>query len=251
MSPSQEAEREFGRWTYGDAGDVYPVVRGDIWTASSKMLAHHLFCCGDLEAGDWDRFHTIAGAERAALCYVDPPWNAGNAASFRTKAGVSRRVDFPSFLASVVRVVSSGSADELLCEMGEAEVPRLFQVLDDARLRVYQTWGITYYQTNPCRLVYAGPERGPRLDPNTVHFEGMDDERTPGLACHALASKIPGALVIDPCCGRGLTAVATHSSGLRFAGMELHPRRMAVGLAKLAALGLNVWKVGNLNEGTQ
>ena len=239
--PSREAEERYGRWTYGDAGDRYPVRRGDVWQAG-----RHLLCCGDLEAYDWDRFQRLADVGRAELCYVDPPWNAGNAASFRTKAAVPRKVDFPAFLTAVVAAAVSG-AEQTMMEMGEQEIQRLFAVLDASFQRVYRVWRITYYGSHPCRLVYFGSALGPLIEPAPGLMDGLDDERTPHVACAALAARRgPDALVIDPCCGRGLTAVAAQEAGIRFAGMELHPRRMAVALEKLGSLGCAVQRVGSI-----
>ena len=79
-------------WTYASSGgEEYPVQDGDLWTAGPHRIA-----CGDLERGDaLDLLHNLKALPD--IVYTDPPWNAGNAASFRrrTKSSIVRAIRLP------------------------------------------------------------------------------------------------------------------------------------------------------------
>jgi hypothetical protein len=223
-------------WRYASTGGTaFPVQPREVWRAD-----HHLLVCGDLEAGDGlallERF-----GQAPHLVYCDPPWNNGNAAAFRTKAGMPRKVDFTAFLDRLLGIVSVARRDVFL-EMGRANTAHLIRRAEVAGGRLIRHWPITYYRRHPASLVQLRwQDQG--LDPPDL--AGMDDEFTPGAVLAACS--LPGDVVMDPCMGRGLTAASTASQrGRTFIGLELSPWRMSCTLARLAALGCQVWREGTL-----
>src|SRR5579872_6851220 len=107
------------RWTYGDAGDRYKVQPGDIWAVGDHRLG-----CADLEFGQVAEFCRRFGPWD--IFYSDPPWNAGNAKAFRTKAAAetpsiaTRVVDFPAFLGRILGLIVAAPArpNLVMMEMG-------------------------------------------------------------------------------------------------------------------------------------
>jgi hypothetical protein len=89
-----------------------------------------------------------------------------------------------------------------------------------------QVWPITYYANRPSCLVRAG------LSPVALDFAGLDDAFTPFAA---MIAERPSS-VYDPCSGLGTTAIAAVTAGATFVGGELHPRRAAVVIERLARL---------------
>ena len=207
-------------WKYGGAGDVYPVRPGQLWTVGKHRLR-----CADLE-----KLTGPAFAERPDVVYVDPPWNAGNAKSFRTKAGLQDgKVDFfGSFIPAVVRQIKPCKGS-VFCESGRREEKKVVETMQKYGAKLLGRWDIMYYRKHPCvllRFSFSGLDDGFRMD-----LTDIDDEDTPR---EILGSYAPGKLVLDCCLGRGLTPVAAATAKHIFMGTELHPRRMAVALEKLA-----------------
>jgi hypothetical protein len=212
---------------YGDAGDRWGVQPGDVWVAGPATLA-----CVDVESDDGARFwRRYSGA---ALIYSDPPWSTGSARCFRTKAGLDH--DDVTFdrswrrLASIF-VETLSPRGRLLVEIGDQCREDAERILAEHSLPVRQRWPITYYRRHPCWLLLSG------ADVDAPSPEGLDDEMTPKWAIEN--TTLRGDLVCDPCCGRGLTAVAAARAGRSFVGSELHPRRLAVALDRLVALGFS------------
>ncbi len=226
---------DYGRWTYGEAGDEYPVQPGDVW-----RVGHHVLGCADLETGQVAKFVGEYG-RHPEIAYVDPPWNQGNARSFRTKAAVSRAVDFDLFLASLVDAVSQ--VDHIYVEMGHQNHAALAETVQAYGGTVIGFWDIFYYRTKPCVLLGCDFSDGKRPWPDG-DYNGLDDEDTPDEILSRYAS---GLTVFDPCMGRGLTALAAHAHGQRFIGTELHPRRMAVTIKKMVDThSITAEKIGEL-----
>ena len=224
-------------WKYGTAGDKWPVRVGDIWTAGPNPLA-----CLDLETPMADAFYGNL-REPLALVYSDPPWDTGNAKSFRTKAGLPHdgvtvtRLWHRIMSLVVSRLAPSG---DLYLEIGTRHRDDAARWMADAGRPMSDQWPIVYYDKHPCWLLRSASI--PRMEQTTP--AGLDDELTPEWA--VAASTQPGDLVCDPCSGRGLTVCAAQRAGRRFVGTELHPRRMAIALDRLARLGLEPRKVGEL-----
>ncbi len=209
------------KWDYGNAGDLYPVRAGQTWE-----VGQHRFTCGDLEDGG----AAVIAQTQADVAYCDPPWNPGNCSAFRTKAGVPRKVNFALFMDALAKAVKTTGGNVFL-EMGVKHAAEVVKAMENQGGQLLSLWNITYYRKKPCRLGMFNWSGVP--DTFTRNLTGMDDENTPDAV---LSSYPPGLVVLDPCCGRGLTARAAHRAGHRFVGMELHPRRMADGLLRLSQL---------------
>lgn len=221
-----------------EAHASYPVAFGDVW-----RVGVHTVICGDIEAEAWLpalRRHALpAGAP--ALTYTDPPWGAALATGFRTKAGMPRRVvydDFLRLLADRVAVVGSGGA--AFVEQGrdwQAQTADAFTERGFVAVRALPA-AITYYRRSPATLTAFMPAGAPgdaRLLAQDAldACEGRDDADTPGV----VLSRYPAGVVFDPCLGQGLTLIAAAATGHACVGVELNPRRMAVALARMAAIG--------------
>ena len=140
-------------WQYASTGGTnYPVQPGEVWRAD-----HHVLACGDLEQGDGLRLIERAG--RPDLIYCDPPWNPGNAAAFRTKAGMPRRVDFSGFLIRLLTVTRHADRD-VFVEMGLQNAGLLVELAEAHGARLIRRWPITVLSPSPvhaCSLALARP----------------------------------------------------------------------------------------------
>lgn len=217
---------------YGDAGDKWPVKAGEVWG-----VGDHLFTCIDLTMpSDFRRLESmVRGVKKPRISYVDPPWNPGNATAFRTKAGLARKSDFPELLDNVLRAVKL-AMELAFIEFGRSHLASLKAACDRAGVDVLRVWDTTYYSKRPSHLVAVSLKSS--MSHQLGDYTSMDDLYTPGKVIEE--HTLPGDYVLDPCVGRGLTAVRAHELGRVCVGGELHPRRLAVTLDKLCELGAGV-----------
>jgi hypothetical protein len=218
-----------------DGGLNYPVLPGDIWVAGAAILI-----CGDLARVDVQELCRRFG--RPALVYCDPPWNAGNATTFRRKAGLDDTANYPALMAGVVQVAAQATAGAVI-EMGVRQADEVAEMLTAAMdVEVAQVAG-TYYRRHPMVYLVALYNSVRRRDTARL-LEGVDDEDAPRLTLtRAIAA---GGLIVDPYFGRGLTPVTARATGHPFWGVELNPYRMSVTLRKLTDTGLRPEKRGEL-----
>ncbi len=211
-------------WKYGVAGDIYPVKLGDLW-----LCGNHEFQCNDFQnIKGW--INGLFESKYADVVYCDPPWNAGNATAFRTKAGMPSKVIFGTFLRNLARVIQDCKGNVFL-EMGVKEENEVCTVMEDAGARLLKVWEITYYKKRPCRLgMFTWREKADEIE---LDLDGWDEELTP---YEVLRQYPKGSKVYDPCCGRGLTSRAAEKAGLKSMGLELAPRRMADALMRMEKL---------------
>ena len=212
---------KYDQLTYGDAWELYPVQRGDVWSVGNAR-----FMCGDAETQDWQRFSQMITTP--SVVYVDPPWGPGNATSFRRKASADGKASYPELLARLSQLVKRCSGSVFI-EMGLRWVSTLDHAMQGAGATLRDRWQITYYRKSPSilsRYTFRGDDGFSR------DLSGQDDSRTPYLV---LEQYSPGAVVLDTMCGQGLTALAAIQAGHQFWGFELHPRRMASALQKCGA----------------
>ena len=221
-------------WTYEkEGGETFPVKPRDIWKCGP-----HIICCGDLQENQLLHYLDKMNVVNPSITYVDPPWNSGNARHFRTKAGLETQapVDFAQFLRDLLGPLRELTGDEgdVFIEGGVKQTPMLHEIAVEMGFQVVQWWTITYYRTKPCTLTHLTKGQ-PVVLPDPEKLEGMDDDFTPG---YILGNANPRPkIVLDPCTGRGLTAVTAHKLGMEFVGFELNPYRISVTLTKLQKLG--------------
>ncbi len=230
-------------WKYGDAGDLYPMERGQIWRVNEAYLA-----VGDLEEHDAIKFLTYMKkyleVEPAAF-YSDPPWDKGNAKSFRTKAfgkDHSRIVDFVGSLLPRVVEACLMSCGMFAVEMGEKHTDDLTTELMKQGANGTSVAPITYYKKYPCNIVCGTFGSTPVQAVEASEFAGLDDEDTPEVFIKPLREDV---VVFDCCVGQGLTCIVADGLGRGSMGMELNPRRAACGVkAIVKATGYQPEMVG-------
>lgn len=221
-----------GSWRYTGQHDSFPIAPGEVWAVD-----RHLFVCADAERQEqpW----TLAGVrtETIAFVYADPPYSAGIARSYRTKAGVDggkgAPVDYPNL---IQQFVAAARLNETVAyvESGVKTVDQVADACQAVGAEITGRWNISFYGKEPARLIAADFRPQPVND--HPDFEGVDDDDTPALAVAHWARRRPNGLVLDPCAGRGLTARTAQQSGYRSVNVELSPYRLAEAIASVARL---------------
>lgn len=208
------------KFLYGDSWERHPIRDGETW--ADRFTGSAVTVC-DILKGIPD--HMLP----ADMIYCDPPWNTGNVNSFVTKAETGGYIeDFEQFASALFDRIAEISPGVCYLEIGKQNLD-LFEREMNRLYPSVQTWEIRYYRKYPCYMVRGG-ESATGFD-----FTGMDDEKTP---MSAILAENPRC-VADLCAGRGLTAVAAHKAGIRFAGTELNRRRLAVAIDRVNKLGGN------------
>jgi hypothetical protein len=161
---------------------------------------------------------------QADIIYSDPPWGPGNLMYWRTMNGEKERPDWDRFLDTFCSVAQASLAPggHLFVEMGLRWVDELASAMLTVGLPEQSRWRVLYGPAkSPLQNVlwYSGP--GAPCDPTGMRGEPMTKHVMESVAS-------PGALVFDPCCGKGMTARCSIRLGMRFAGCELNPQRAAV-----------------------
>jgi hypothetical protein len=163
------------------------------------------------------------GGEVPLVLYCDPPWGPGLLAMFRTMNGQpEHETDWPGFLSLLADVAHFSRATHVFIEMGPRWIDELAATMERAGFREAARWRMLYGQRKkplPCFLWYSGP--GAPCDPIDMFGEPATRHVIDSVA-------VPGALVFDPCCGKGMTARCAVRAGMRFAGVELNPKRAQV-----------------------
>ncbi len=206
-----------------DGGLKYPVQISDVWRAGPHVLA-----CGDLYSGDaLARAMSFSGP--ANCLYVDPPWGAGVEKSYRTKSGLPPGpfVNYHKLIQiiyGIIKMVSGPAAVE--CGKKQIEMFRFAAI----RAAVPETSFAQISYGNKKLPAFLFGYNGAQIS----HCVGVDDNLTPHLFLRSFPA---AAVVLDPCAGRGATAVAAANLGVSFVGSELNPARASVTLRKLADIG--------------
>jgi hypothetical protein len=187
-------------------------------------IGQHRLLCGDITTG---AVEVLMGEERADAVYVDPPWGPGNQQYWHTmrERGAAPRTDWPTFLEALCGAIARARRPEapVFVEMGLRWTDDLDAAMRAAGLPLRRHWTISY-----------GPRSKPL--PNSLRLYGALDVPVaiPPEASHGepatrtvLASVVrPGAIVLDPCTGLGMTARVTHALGGRFRGAEMTAARL-------------------------
>jgi hypothetical protein len=207
---------------YGPLGRRYPVQTGQTW-----RVGRHLFVCGSMFA---------LPTPRPSLVYADPPWDQGLYKTFHTHAGLAE----PSrpWTDLYRRIVFLASGAPCFIEGSTAQEPEVASILDGIDgAECYAAWPVRSQFRRWCVLHYSGPP----LPAGLPDLAGLRDDETVAaiLAAWPLTTGVPlaqaGGLVLDPCCGLGITSRAAERHGWRSVNYELHPQRMSRAMAQLPA----------------
>lgn len=184
-------------------------------------IGSHRLLHGDITSGV---VATLMGQDRADLIYSDPPWGPGNQRFWHTHNGTEPMTDWPAFLAAFCQVCADyrKSNAPIFIEMGIRWLGDLDHAMERVALPMQRRWSITY-------------GRPPR--PNALTLYGCRDwpidlgQNTHGepITWTILSAVVrPESVVLDPCCGKGMTARHTHIGGGHFRGAELNGNRLEV-----------------------
>jgi hypothetical protein len=191
------------------------------WCESAEIGPHRLLA-GDLAN---NAIVQLMGNERADALYCDPPWGPGNLKYWHTHAKIEAPQisweEFVKIVDNVLRLHVKPLAPVWI-EMGLRWVARFTECLFESGRSNPFVW-ITRYgssELRPCALIYSGPSLPDGFDPSYLRGAKLPH------ACLQACRLEQGAVVLDPCCGKGYTARATHTLGLSFRGLELNPHRL-------------------------
>jgi hypothetical protein len=223
MSEEYKTEPDFGRWTYGDAGDYWDVSRRDILKLS--LSKNHILACGDLEEDNGKQLTRVFSSPK--ITYSDAPYGPSDAASYRTKAALDNDVNFYHLIRKFGETASA-TEEDIFLEVGKDSKQVTVEALIDSGMNLQHEYEITYYGDKPALLLHgAFGKEVDRLD----ELDGKDDSETPPIAIEDRTKK--GDIVADFFAGRGFTPLSACRLGRRSIAHELHPRRLACAVDRM------------------
>lgn len=186
-------------------------------------IGPHRLVHGDITSGAVAR---AMQGEMADVVYSDPPWGPGNQKFWHTmnRRGSSPRTSWSGFIASFASVVAIARASHapVFVEMGLRWTDDLDDAMTNVGLPLRRRWRIFYGSKRrplPNTVALFGPVDMDVAMPDPAHGEPVT--RAVLRACVR-----PGAIVLDPCTGLGMTARLAHELGARFVGTELNAARL-------------------------
>jgi len=188
-----------------------------------QRIGPHRLLAGDIHTSVVEA--AMAG-DLADVIYTDPPWGPGLLQMFATMhiPGSAPICDWHSFLATLCGACATYRAPmaPVFVEMGLRWVDELDESMAVVGLPRQRRWAVTY-----------GSKRSPL--PSTLNLYGPRDVNVqlpapphgePVTRAALTAVVRPGAIVLDPCTGLGMTARFAHRLGGHFRGTELNPERL-------------------------
>lgn len=197
-----------------------PKDRPTPWASSEVEpieIGPHRIMVGDVTRFDVPR---LMSGDLADVVYSDPPWGAGNLKYWRTHNKTPQAVDWQAFLTAFCQQVSVHMTPtaHVFVEMGRQWVDDLAREMAHVGIRETARWTVLYGKpARPNVLWYSGR-------PLVGTPEGLHGEPVTEWALSQVVGE--GTLVLDPCCGKGMTSRYTHRLGGVFRGLELNPHRL-------------------------
>jgi len=227
-------------WKYDvEDNDPYLFKQGDIIKIGDVATV----AVADIEKGDIPKFIRKVKISPTVV-YSDPPWNAGNATSFRTKAGLPRKVVFmEGFMKQFLKGVKY---KKVFIEMGFQKVKEVEDLIKEAGGVVYKTYEVKYYKKHESRLIWCG--WGVNSVQEKIDLTGYDDNDLPTIVIQHYTDK--NDVIFDPCTGvEACTPLAAISAGRYYLGTELSPYRLCRSIHEIVKKsGGEVKKIGNLYQ---
>lgn len=205
-----------------------------------REIGPHRLRCGSIMDGIDD----LMKGRRAYMVYSDPPWGKGNLSYWQTMnskktPGVVKRdigqEEYERFMRKFFQIAVSYATDYVLVEYGIGWVSYVLQLAVSA--------GLTHLGT--VNWLYGS---GSKKLPSHLHVFSKGSQPVPpcefldslegrsGLkavrAAMAWFAK-PGHIVLDPCCGTGMTGQVAKENGMVFYGNELIEARLLKAVARL------------------
>ncbi len=188
-------------------------------------IGPHRVLCGDITQG---AVTALMGDERADIVYSDPPWGPGNQQYWHTmrERGAAPRTSWTDFLGHLARAVAAARKPDapVFLEMGLRWTDDLDAAMRAVGLPLIERWGIFYGPKskplpNALMLFGAHPRHPVRL-PKGARGQPITEAVFDAVEC-------PGAIVLDPCTGLGMTARCATERAMIFRGVEMNAARLA------------------------
>jgi hypothetical protein len=204
----------------------FPISSGDVVTVGPHQLS-----CFDIEHQLDSMLDAIAQRSINGI-YTDLPWGPALASGFRRKAGMPQMTsDYEAFKKEIAALLLRWPVPFVL-EMGRTWTQKWVGVLRDQGVLVNGVAEGVYYKTKPMDYIVGGIEDSTLADTLIRQLTGVDDDYGPGVFLDVLPDV---SHVLDPCCGKGLTARHALYRGRTFTGNEMAPYRAAGTLGVLNA----------------
>lgn len=204
-------------------------------TASPGPSAHALFARGPHRFAQGSllgkQVDTMLAGESVHVLYSDPPWGDGYLKMFATHTEKATGVrpaqcTYTQLLDRLVELIETYVSGHVFVETSAACRAQTEDALRAVVPNV-RTVATTYGANLTAVLIW-----GSRAPLPPAKFDVKGKKGIPFVKECLRSVAIPGAIVLDPCCGSGYTAAAAASLGMVFRGNELNPARLEKAMAR-------------------
>jgi hypothetical protein len=170
-----------------------------------------------------ERAKMVLQGKKADIVYSDPPWGPGNLRYWRTMNNEGNEVNWKKFLHLFCQVVkdSTNPTSEIFVEMGTRWIDELAAEMASVGIQETQRFECSY-RGGAKRYRNFLWHAGTHIVPTELNG-GV--KMTMGILS-AVAKD--GAIVFDPCCGKGMSAKCAIKNNMKFVGIELNAKRAAM-----------------------
>lgn len=179
-----------------------------------------------------DGIADLMGTDKASIFYSDPPWGQGNLNYWQTinkrHNGIERKeTDYNAFLNQIFDLAKKHTNGMVFIEYGIKWEKDIISIGEQHGLKHLGVATIKY-------------KSGSKWLPHQLHIFTTADKSLPegylksldgttGMDCLTKAVKpfyVEGGIILDPCCGLGMTSRLAVKLKMNFRGNELNPKRL-------------------------
>lgn len=214
---------------YGNLLYKYPVVANSVWQFEKGLLV-----CGSNQDANIQKLIPVVDS-----CYTDPPWNQGNMKMFYTYARRELEKSYFEFIENIIILLKSKVSGTVWMDIGIKQHDDVVDILDNHGWETAKLY-TTYYGHPPRPLkTICGSFTGTGI---TANIEGLHGVSVIQTIMESLAFN--NQTVFDPCCGKLDYLIEGIKQGMSYVyGIELIPKKLALGLSLVEKLGYKVKRV--------
>jgi hypothetical protein len=188
----------------------------------------HKVTCGDIMQG----IAPLMGSDKCGMFYCDPPWGVGMIGYFNTKNRKETGVEIPKatnrdFIDKVFSIAKQYTTGIVCIEYGRKWQNQIIDAGERAGLKHLGIANLKYPSGKkflPHHLHFFSTGNQTCTPMHLASLEGMTGVEA---MVKATAPYIkPGEILLDPCCGLGMSAELSRKIGMHFRGNELNKKRL-------------------------
>jgi hypothetical protein len=173
---------------------------------------------------------TMLAGQQVDVLYCDPPWSDGHMRVFARKASESAPhpyvpISWSEFMHSLNELIVMHVTGWVFVEMGNEQAEPCRHILSKVCADVVRHDIVYGSPKRPAALFVGHRDKG--VAPTWELPAGASSGGLRQVKAVVASVGKPGQVLLDPCCGFGMSAKAALAAGMTFYGNEIDPRKAA------------------------